>query len=228
MIFGNDLSHHQPGVNAGLLDGRFIIARTLQVKGGKYKTTYDTMYTTHKSNARRAGKVFGSYVYLGDGETPARNAALHATVEPDRSIPVMVDWEEGSGNVAHLRACVDELRKLGYIVNLTYAPSWYLTGAGGGGSLAGLPPLCSSRYPNMRPGPISTKFAEVPVSYWNGYGGNSVAVLQFSSVGRDPHYPSVDLDCLAFPGTEQQLVALFTVPGSSAAPATTPIAVLEN
>jgi hypothetical protein len=213
MIIGHDVSHHQTGVDVSRLAGRFIIARTAQAKGGQYATTVDRMYATHKANARKGGKIFGTYLYLGSGISAASNAALHASIEPDRSIPVMVDWENGSGNVAFLRACVDELRRLGYTVNLTYAPQWYLNGAGGGGSLAGLPPLCSSKYASTTPGPIAAKYAQAPASYWNGYGGNSVSVLQFSSVGRDAAYPGNDLDCLAFQGSEAQLAALFSVGG---------------
>lgn len=219
MIFGHDVSHHQPGVDVGRLAGRFIIARTAQAAGGQYGTTRDTMYATHKANARRAGKLFGAYFYLGSALSATANAALHASIEPDRSIPVMLDWEAGSGNVAFLRACHDAFAALGYHVFLTYAPGWYLSGAGGGGSLAGLPPLASSRYPDNTPGTIAAKFAQVPASYWNGYGGNTVAVLQFSSVGRDAAYPTTNLDCLAFNGTEDQLSALFGAATESAPPA---------
>lgn len=217
MIIGHDVSHHQEGVDVSRLAGRFIIARTAQAKGGQYATTIDRMYATHKANALKGKKIFGSYFYLGNGISAASNVALHASIEPDRKIPVMVDWENGSGNVAFLRSCVEELQRLGYTVNLTYAPQWYLNGAGGGGSLAGLPPLCSSKYASTIPGPISDKLAQAPASYWNGYGGNNVSVLQFSSVGRDAAYPGNNLDCLAYPGSEAQLAKLFGV----AAPTTT-------
>jgi hypothetical protein len=219
VILGHDVSHHQAGVDVSRLAGRFIIARTAQAKGGQYSTTRDGMYATHKANARRGGKIFGSYFYLGNGLSAADNAALHASIEPDRGITVMLDWEAGSGNVAFLRACRDEFVRLGYTINLTYAPQWYLNGAGGGGSLAGLPPLCSSKYASTVPGTIAAKLAQVSASYWAGYGGNSVAVLQFSSVGRDAAYPGTNLDCLAFGGTDAQLAALFSTRSTPAVPA---------
>lgn len=220
VIFGHDVSHHQDSIDVGRLAGRFIIARTAQAKGGKYaQNTIDRMYPTHKANAQRAGKHFASYFYLGDGLSAAANAALHASIEPDRTIPVMLDWEEGSGNVAFLRACTAAFTALGYRVILTYAPSWYLTGAGGGGSLAGLPPLVSSKYPDMAPGDVVSEYRDESESSWNGYGGNTVAILQFTSTGRDAAYPGIDLDTLAFKGTEAQLTSLFGSSGGGATPA---------
>lgn len=213
VLFGHDVSHHQEGVDVGQLAGVFIIARTAQAAGGQYGTTIDRMYATHKANARRAGKLFGAYFYLGSSLSAASNAALHESIEPDRSIPVMLDWETGSGNVAFLRSCAAAFESLGYNVFLTYAPQWYLNGAGGGGSLAGLPPLCSSKYPDMNPDDIISEYIDESESAWNGYGGNTVLVLQFTSSGRDAAYPTVNLDTLAYKGTMAQLAALFGVAG---------------
>jgi hypothetical protein len=220
-IFGHDVSDYQAGVDVSRLGARFIIAKTCQAAGGPYSTTRESSYATHKANATRGGKLFGSYIYLGNGVSAAANAALHASVEPDRSVPVMVDWERGSGDVPFLRAVVAELQKLGYTVNLTYAPQWYLNGAGGGGSLAGLPPLCSSKYPDYVPRSVQDSYAARLGSVWNGYGGNSVAVLQFTSAGRDSAYPGTDLDCLAFAGTDAELTALFSTTPTPAATAVT-------
>ncbi|MFF4600543.1 lysozyme [Amycolatopsis sp. NPDC001319] len=214
-IFGHDVSDYQKGIDVSRLAARFIIAKSCQGAGSEYGTSKASTYATHKANARKGGKLFGAYVYLGNGITPAANAALHASVEPDRTIPVMLDWEKGSGNVAFLRACVDAFQAAGYHVFLTYAPKWYLTGDGGGGSLAGLPPLCSSRYPDYVTRSVAAAYAARTSSAWEGYGGNTVAVLQFTSSGRDAAYPNVNLDCLAFNGTDAELAALFGAAGGS-------------
>lgn len=218
VIFGHDVSHHQPGIDVGRLAGQFIVARTGQAPGPyrdskgnlkRYGRTVDTMYKAHKSNAARGGKLFSSYFYLGSDYTPDQNAAMHAELEPDRGVPVMLDWEKGSGNVAFFRSCVDAFRRAGYgRVWGSYAPKWYLDEVGGG-SLAGLPKLVASKYATMTPGSVSSRFALSSESGWNGYGGNEVLLYQFSSVGRDPAYPGTDLDCLAFRGTIDQLRAIF-------------------
>lgn len=202
-----DVSHHQDGIDVGRLPVELVIARTAQAAGGKYGTTVDRAYAKHKANARRAGKLFCSYLYLGNAISAAANAALHASVEPDRGVPVMADWEDGSGNAAFLRAVVAELKKLGYRVALTYAPRWYWQ-AQGSPSLAGLPPLVSSRYPDRVPGDFDTQYRKIPTSFWDGYGGNTVAMVQISANGRLQPYPGTDLDLDAYRGTRTQLAAL--------------------
>lgn len=212
VLFGADVSHHQAALDVGSLRTggvEFVIARTAQAPGGKYGKTIDRMYATHKANALRAGQLFSSYFYLGSGLSAEGNANLHASIEPDRKVPVMLDWEEGSGNGAFLAACVGAFQNAGYYVWGTYAPRWYWQ-AQGSPSLAGLPPLVSSRYPDMAPGSLPSEYAGTPEAYWSGYGGNSVQVLQFTSGGRVPPYGG-NLDLNAFKGTRAQLAALWAV-----------------
>jgi lysozyme len=207
VLRGVDASHHQEDIDVGRLPVDFVIARTAQAAGGKYGTTRDRAYAKHKANAQRAGKLFCSYLYLGNAVSPAANAALHASIEPDRSVPMMVDWEDGSGDGAFLRAVVAELGKLDYQVRLTYAPRWYWQKVGSP-SLAGLPPLVSSRYPDRNPGDFDTQYRKIPANFWDGYGGNTVAVVQISANGRLQPYPGTDLDLNAYRGTRDQFAAL--------------------
>lgn len=202
-----DVSHHQEDLDVGALQGiDGIIARTAQAKGGKYGTTIDRAYNQHKANARRAGKLFTSYLYLGSGLTPRQNAELHASIEPSRGVGLMVDWEEGSGNGDFLKACIAELRNLGYFVWGTYAPRWYWLGQGSP-DLRDVPPLVSSRYKDNAPGDYLSELAGTPDSYWSGYGNNTVRLLQFTSVGRVAPYTGRDLDCNAFMGNRTELLA---------------------
>lgn len=207
VLRGIDVSHHQEDIDVGRLPVDFVIARTAQAAGGKYGTTIDRAYIKHKANAGRVGKLFSSYLYLGNAISAAANAALHASIEPDRRVPVMVDWEDGSGDGAFLRAVVAELGKLGYRVWGTYAPRWYWQRMGEP-SLAGLPPLVSSRYPDRVPGDFDAQYRKIPTNFWDGYGGNTVTVVQISANGRLQPYPGTDLDLNAFRGTRDQLAAL--------------------
>ena len=212
VLFGADVSRFQPGLNVGQLPLDYVIAKTGQAKsadpGYDYGTTVDSMYTTHKRNALAAGKLFSSYFYLGSGLSPAANAAHHASIEPDRAVPAMLDWEHGSGDVAHLRACYAAFRAAGYYVWGIYAPRWFWQDRGSQ-SLADMAPLVSSRYPDTKPGSLADEYASTPESYWSAYGGAPVAMLQFTSVGRvAPYSGNLDLD--AFKGTRAQLAALWS------------------
>jgi hypothetical protein len=206
VLRGADVSHHQEALDVGILarNGfRYVVARTAQAPGGKYGTTKDRAYAKHKANAARAGLLFSSYFYLGDKMSAEGNVSLHASVEPDRNIPVMLDWENGSGNAAFLHACHGAFRNAGYHVWSVYAPRWYWQ-AQGSQSLAGLPPLVSSRYPDNAPGDYDAEYRAVPESYWTGYGGLGVGMLQFTSSGRVPGYGG-NLDLLAYKGSVAQL-----------------------
>lgn len=209
-IFGVDVSHHQETLDVSTLKAsgiQFVIARTAQVKGGKYGTTMDRAYAKHKANAAKGGMLFSSYLYLGDGETAARNVAIHAQAEPDRNVPVALDCEEGSGSIAFFRECVAAFQAAGYYVWGSYIPRWYWQGQGSQ-SLAGLPVLWSSRYADMTPGNLPQEYASTPDSYWANYGNNTVSVLQFTSSGRLAGY-SGSLDLNAYRGSLAQLEDLW-------------------
>lgn len=216
---GYDLSHHND-VDAGRLQGDFVIARTAQARGGSYGDTLDRLYKRHRDTARRAGKLFSSYFYVGDGRSAEGNVALHESVEPDRSIPVMLDWEKGSGNGAFLETVYGAFRNAGYFVWGLYAPRWYWQSVGSP-DLSWGPPLIQSRYVDNAPGTYEAEYASTPESYWAGYGNNSVKMLQFSSAVRDPAYPSKNLDGDAFKGTRAQLAAWWnpTLPNPGVDPA---------
>ena len=202
---GYDLSHHND-VDAGRLQGDFVIARTAQARGGQYGDTLDRLYKRHRDSARRAGKLFSAYFYVGSGRSAEGNVALHESVEPDRSIPIMLDWENGSGNAALLESVYGAFRNAGYFVWGLYAPRWYWQ-AQGGPDLSWGPPLVTSRYVDNAPGTYESEYRSTPESYWLPYGNNVIRMLQFTSVGRDPAYPGINLDMDAFKGTRAQLAA---------------------
>lgn len=211
ILFGIDTSYHQTGLNVGQLKPAgvaFVIARTAQAKGGPYGTIKDPMYQTHKANAAAAGQLFSSYFYVGNGLTPQQNVDLHASVEPDRSVPLMLDVETGSGDVAFLRQVHAAFVAAGYHVWGTYLPRWYWQQVGSP-DLTGLPPLVSSRYPDNVSGSIAAEYNDTPDSYWLPYGGLGIVMIQFSSAGHVPPYAG-NLDLDAFKGTRDQLAQVFS------------------
>lgn len=201
-IFGIDVSHHQGG------SLNFVAFKKAGVEFAFLKSTessgfIDAQFVTNLARARSAGMLVAAYHYVRSGVTAAAQVANVARVVP-KDVPVIPDIEANSGSVALAREFVDKLLASGYRVPFTYLPRWYWQQIGSP-SLVGLPPLWSSRYPDYKIQDIAKEFNDVPATYWNGYGGLGVAVLQFTSsanvAGVQP------LDANAYPGTRAELTA---------------------
>lgn len=214
-IFGIDISHWQ---------GSFDIERAARegieffiLKATEGSSFVDGRFKENLAKARKTGKVVAAYHYQRSNVSAADQVALITRTVP-KDIPVIPDVEAGSGSVALTRDIVRRLQAAGYTVPLVYIPRWYWQQIGSP-SLAGLPPLWSSRYPDNRVGDIRDEYADVPPHFWDGYGGLHVAVLQFTSsarvAGRHP------IDANAFRGSIAELRALFGAKGGGggAAPA---------
>lgn len=202
-IFGIDVSHHQGG------SLNFVAFKKAGVEFAFLKSTessgfIDAQFVTNLARARSAGMLVAAYHYLRSGVAVEAQVANVARVVP-KDVPVIPDIEANSGtNVKTFLAFVAALEKAGYEVPFTYLPRWYWQQIGSQ-SLVGLPPLWSSRYPDYKIQDIAKEFNDVPATYWNGYGGLKVAVLQFTSsanvAGVQP------LDANAYPGTRAELAA---------------------
>lgn len=203
-IFGLDASHHQ-----GVLDfARFRSESGIEfafLKATEGADFRDADFAGYRDRARAAGTLVAAYHYQRSNATVAAQITNVRSMVPVDT-PVILDVEANSGDVGMTRALVDGLRAAGYRVPLSYIPRWYWQQIGSP-SLAGLPPLWSSRYPDNTPGPLLSEYASVPTSYWTGYGGLAVAVLQFTSSGRLPGYTG-NLDLNAYQGTRAGLQAL--------------------
>lgn len=203
VTFGLDISHHQD-LGLDLAQCRREGIEFVFIKSSEGGTFVDSEFRANLHEARDAGMLVAAYHYLRSNASAAAQVANVQAVVP-RDVPVIPDVEANSGGVGLVREFVDLLRAVGYHVPFTYLPRWYWTQLGQP-SLAGLPPLWSSRYPDNVVGSIADEFADVPVRYWAGYGGLDVAVLQFtSSVRIAGHVP---LDANAYRGTRDQLAAL--------------------
>jgi len=217
-LFGIDVSHHQ---------GAFDVERAARegidffiFKATEGSSFVDPRFAENVAKARRTGKPFAAYHYQRAGISAAEQVAHIRRVVP-KDVPVILDVEANSGNVALTRDIVNRLRDVGYHVPLLYLPRWYWQQIGSP-SLAGLPPLWSSRYPDNRIGNLRSEYAEVPAHFWHGYGGLDVAVLQFTSSARIAGRAPIDGN--AFRGSFAELRALLTgtagnTGGGSAAPA---------
>jgi hypothetical protein len=203
VTFGLDISHHQ-NLGLDLAQCRREGIEFVFVKATAGSSFIDPDFGANLAEARAAGLLVAAYHYVrGDASAAAQVANVQRAVP--RDVPVIPDVEANSGGIGLVRDVVARLRLAGYSVPLSYIPRWYWQQVGSP-SLAGLPPLWSSRYPDNVIGSIADEWADVPASYWNGYGDLDVVILQFtSSVRIAGHQP---LDANAFRGTREQLAAL--------------------
>jgi GH25 family lysozyme M1 (1,4-beta-N-acetylmuramidase) len=203
VTFGLDISHHQD-LGLDLAQCRREGIDFVFIKSSEGSAFIDAEFAANLAKARNAGVLVAAYHYVRSNASAAAQVANVARAVP-RDVPVIPDVEANSGGIGLIREFVDRLRAAGYRVPLSYIPRWYWQQIGSP-SLAGLPPLWSSRYPDNVVGSLRDEWDDVPGSYWTGYGGLDVAVLQFtSSVRIAGHQP---LDANAFRGTREQLAAL--------------------
>ncbi len=201
--FGIDIASYQAGLDMAAVKAEgfaYVLAKATE--GDSYVNPF---YREQRDGARAAGLLFGAYHYVREGSSAAAQAEHYASVEPDRTIPVMLDVEIGSGGVELVRELVAEFTAGGYRVNLIYLPNWYWSGHLGSPDLTGLPPLMSSNYVDGS-GYAANLYPGDDHRGWNGYGGDSVAVFQFSDKGLAAGHA---LDVNAFRGTPAELAALF-------------------
>jgi GH25 family lysozyme M1 (1,4-beta-N-acetylmuramidase) len=202
-IFGIDVSHHQDG-NPDLVRARAEGIEFIFIKATEGYNFVDPDFVFNLQRARAAGLQVAAYHYVRSNASAPAQLALIRDVVP-RDVPVLLDVESNSGGVSLVRELTDRLRAAGYRVPLLYLPRWYWQQLGSP-SLTGLPPLWSSRYPDNVVGSVTDEYARTPTSYWQGYGGLDVAVLQFTSSARVAGYAPVDAN--AYAGTFGQLSAL--------------------
>jgi len=207
-LFGIDVSNYQAGIDMGQAAREgFSFAFVKATEGSGY---VNPSFAGQLAGASQAGMLVAAYHYLTTDPIGAQVANLTRVVPP--GLPVIPDFEHNSGDIGNLRAFVDAVRAAGHSVPLVYVPQWYWSSIGSP-DLSGLPPLWSSKYPTTNPAPASVLYQGVPQSYWNGYGGLGVAVLQFADSAQ---VAGRLVDASAYLGSRDQLAALL---GGAPAPA---------
>lgn len=207
---GLDLSHYQ-SLNFNLGGAQAEGVQFVILKAGEGNTA-DAAFSARLSQARACGLLIAAYWYQRSGVSAKDQAAAILAAAPS-DLPIIMDVETGSGTVSLTLDIVNRLRAAGRRVPLLYIPQWYWQSLGSP-SLAGLPPLWSSRYPDNVVRNLVEALAKVPASYWQGYGGLPVSMIQFTSSAIVAGYQPLDAN--AFNGSRGDLAALF---GSGGLPA---------
>jgi GH25 family lysozyme M1 (1,4-beta-N-acetylmuramidase) len=208
VTFGLDISHHQ-NLSLSLAQARQEGIEFVFLKAGEGGDYADPTFTTNLNEAKAAGQLTAAYWFIRASATPAAHVAKIKQTVPT-SVPIIPDIEKAADGSwptkAHSDACLAAIRAAGYKVPISYIPLWFWRDYWKSPPLAGWPPLWSSRYPDNVVGTLASEWAQVPASYWNGYGGLSVAVLQFTSSSRVAGYQPLDAN--AFRGTRAELEIL--------------------
>lgn len=202
LLFGVDI---HPRYQAGISIERVVSEGFSWVAVKVSQGTAPTDATTSDdwmARAEKAGALAVPYHYLTAGNEAAQ-AATAKTYARGRAI--MLDVEAGSGTTANVWAFLNAAASIGLRVALLYLPNWYWNQLGAP-SLAGMPQLVASHYVTGT-GAASTLYQSIGSSWWSGYGGNTVSVLQFSDRAT---VAGLAIDVNAFRGARADLAALLS------------------
>lgn len=199
-IFGIDISN-----NNGTVDIDQVKAEGFQFVWAKVSegaTFRDVFWPRTRDWCRQVGLALAGYHYIREGDANAQADNFVAQLG-DKSIPAMLDFEDGSGGIDNFWAVKNAIEARGVRVALSYIPRWYWEKIGKP-DLSRVPGLIQSSYVNgtayasvLYPGDDSPR--------WAAFGGKTPDILQFTDKAL---VAGKSLDANAFRGTLAQLKAL--------------------
>jgi lysozyme len=201
-LYGIDVASYQAGLNLAEVKAEsfdFIIAKATQ--GSSY---VDPSWTSFRDGANANNLILVAYHYV-TLDAAAAQAENVVTALGDMSIPVMLDFEAGSGDLTNFWAVADAITVAGARVALSYIPRWYWQEIGSP-DLTGVPGLVASDYV-AGTGYASALYPGDDSDLWAGYGGVEPAILQFTDAALVAGQ-LVDAD--AYVGTADELEQLLT------------------
>lgn len=200
VTWGIDISNHQGNMDLAQVKREgfdFIWVKVSE--GANYR---DPFWPSNRDNAKAAGLILAGYHYIRTGD-PQAQARLFVEHLGDKTIPAMLDFEDGSGDINQFWAVKNAIEALGVKVRLSYIPDWYWERIGKP-DLSKVPGLISSEYVNGS-GYASVLYPGNNSSFWKAYGGRTPDVLQFTDRAL---VAGKSVDANAFRGTPDQLNAL--------------------
>ncbi|WP_019932357.1 glycoside hydrolase family 25 protein [Nocardia sp. BMG111209] len=207
-IFGIDISNNNgPDIDLAEVarEGfRFVFGKVSEGNG-----FIDYTWPGYRAAAHANGLLVAGYHYLRADSDPADQARLFTTHLGDAA--AMVDFEANSGGIETFWAFIDAVHACGHRIALSYIPRWYWQQIGCP-DLSRVPGLIQSSYV-AGSGPASALYPGDGTTFWNGFGGRAVDILQFTDQAWVAGH---SVDANAFAGSFDRLQALL-----SPAPTTT-------
>ncbi|HEU0190261.1 MAG TPA: GH25 family lysozyme [Mycobacterium sp.] len=215
-LFGVDLSNNNwggrapaaivPTLNEIVREGFSFVEH--KVSEGNYFV--DRYWPTVLSWARSTGNTVVGYHYVTTNNA-AQQAQTYLSNVGDPSVPCMLDFEASGGSIANFWAVWDAFVAAGVNMRLSYIPRWYWAQIGSP-DLSGVVGLVASDYVRGT-GYASVLYPGSSWPGWNGYGGATPVILQFTSSAL---VAGLVCDADAFRGTVADLDRLLGV-GAAAA-----------
>jgi hypothetical protein len=170
----------------------------------------DYTWPRYRDSARAAGLAIAGYHYLRGTDVDAQ-ADLFLDQLGDPECPIMIDFEDGSGDIGNYWAFSRAVNARGRQVSLSYIPRWYWQNIGSP-DISGVPGLIQSSFV-AGGGLASELYPGDDSSYWDGFGGRGVDILQFTDNASVAGY---SVDANAFRGTRADLDRLLgTAPAAN-------------
>ncbi|MFI1915922.1 glycoside hydrolase family 25 protein [Nocardia sp. NPDC020380] len=203
-IFGIDISNNNgPDIDMAEVAREGFAFVFAKVTEGDYFV--DATWPAYREAACANGLFIAGYHYLRGDCDVAAQAELF--LEHVGDVPTMVDFEADSGDISTFWAFVEALNARGRRLDLSYIPRWYWQQIGSP-DLSQVPGLIQSSYVDGR-GAATDLYPGDDSSFWNGFGGKAVDLLQFTDSALVAGH-SVDAD--AFRGTLDDLCCLLGTP----------------
>ena len=201
-LYGIDVASYQAGLNLAEVKAEgfdFIIAKASQGSG-----YVDPSWVAFRDGANANDLILVAYHYVTLDPAAGQADNLVGAVS-DTSIPVMLDFEAGSGDLDNFWAVADAITASGAHVALSYIPRWYWQEIGSP-DLTGVPGLVASDYVSGT-GYASALYPGDDSGFWTGYGGVDPVILQFTDAAQ---VAGQRVDADAFVGTAEELQQLLT------------------
>lgn len=205
-IFGPDISNNNGVVNIdAVADEGFDFVFAKVSEGSGFRDRY-WQRTRDWCAARGLICVGYHYVKLDNADAQAECFASNGGGNK-----VMFDFEANSGGIDNFWNCVRAFNRRGIEVVLSYIPRWYWQGTMGSPDISNIPGLLiQSSYVSGAGGAASAMYPGDNSSYWRGFGGKQVDILQFTDAAR---IAGMNLDCNAFRGSKAELAARLGIGG---------------
>lgn len=237
VLYGVDVSEQQAGMDlaeAKTEGVSFVLAKLgqgagLEVYPDKTRLQFpadiDSTFSQFVTDAAANGLPLGAVWLVGNAEPPESQAARAAAAIGDLTIPVIMHWQNGSGDYAQLEACVLAFRAAGMSVRMLYYNSdyWRAQALPTFGPLL-LTAAVHDRVRNYNAGTLQVTLGPTtlnPLDSWDSFGFVATKFLRYSQTAIVAGVPRVS--ALAFQTEDTEALAALLAPATGPDPVNPPV-----